>query len=191
MKNSSWYHSYHNMKSRCYCLTNKDYPRYGGRGIIVCDEWKQNPKQFYADMGDKPDGMTLDRINVNGNYEPSNCRWATAKEQARNRANNLLVELNGVFMCIAEASEITGIKKETIKSRFSKKQNNLFSIPLPRGKNRDKKAKVITPNGDNIFASNIKKFCLENNLDHSSMTKVLRGIKKSHKGFSGHYLEVA
>ncbi len=82
---SPTYRSWQAMIARCTSVNHKAYPNYGGRGITVCDRWHHSFEAFLADMGIRPDGMTLDRINNDGNYEPSNCRWATPKEQARNK----------------------------------------------------------------------------------------------------------
>ena len=82
---TSEYNIWCSMKERCYTPKSIDFPNYGGRGIIVCDRWKHCFENFINDMGMKKEGMSLDRINNNGNYEPSNCRWATASQQAYNR----------------------------------------------------------------------------------------------------------
>lgn len=79
------YTSWREMKTRCYNKNNKSYKNYGARGIKVCDGWLNSFENFYIDMGPKPKGYSLDRINNDGDYEPSNCRWATALQQANNR----------------------------------------------------------------------------------------------------------
>ena len=85
MKNSREYHSWQSMKQRCLNTSVRSYADYGGRGIIICDRWLNSFENFYADMGKRPEGHTLDRINNEGNYEPSNCRWATPSEQSLNQ----------------------------------------------------------------------------------------------------------
>lgn len=72
------------MKQRCYNINNKDYKHYGHRGIKVCDRWKNSYLLFFQDMGEKPYGLSLDRIDNNGNYEPSNCKWSNQSEQINN-----------------------------------------------------------------------------------------------------------
>lgn len=111
------------MKGRCYNKNNKSYKYYGGRGIIICDEWKNNFKIFYdwAINNGYQEGLTIDRINVNGNYEPSNCRWITQKQQANNTRANVYITYNNQTHTLMEWSEITGISYSALRHRLQRK----------------------------------------------------------------------
>lgn len=111
--------SWQAMLSRCYNSKHEAYGNYGGRGIVVCAEWRDNYQQFLKDMGRRPTlAHTLERIENNGNYEASNCCWATKKEQLRNRRNNTVLQYQGRTMTLAEASELSGIGRATIGWRL-------------------------------------------------------------------------
>ncbi len=114
------YNSWCSMKARCYNHKNKEYNRYGGRGITICAEWKNNFKTFYdwAMANGYSDDLSIDRIDVNGNYEPANCCWATDMEQAGNRRSNVYVEYQGELMCFAEAARRSGLNQGTLKDRY-------------------------------------------------------------------------
>ena len=118
MSKTSTYKSWEAMIQRCSNASLKSYKNYGGRGISVCDEWTKFEK-FYADMGIKPNGCSIDRIDVNGNYDQLNCRWSTMKQQNRNRRNNRLIEFNGETMCVNEWAESLGINKRTLLNRIT------------------------------------------------------------------------
>lgn len=107
------------MRQRCYHLTNKQYKYYGGRGIKVCDKWKKF-ENFFADMGERPEGLSLDRIDNNGNYCPENCRWATRKEQSRNTGRNIRITLNGKTKVLKDWAKDTGINYYTLRGRLRK-----------------------------------------------------------------------
>jgi hypothetical protein len=85
------YISWQAMKRRCYNEKNDNYRYYGGRGIKVCDNWINSFTNFFEDMGERPKGYTLDRIDPYGNYEPSNCRWATYKQQSNNQRKTISI----------------------------------------------------------------------------------------------------
>lgn len=101
--NSSEYNSWSNMKARCYKPSTIRFENYGGRGITVCDRWKNSFENFLEDMGLKPTPKhSIDRIDVNGNYEPNNCRWATTKQQACNTRRNRHITYNGETKLLVE-----------------------------------------------------------------------------------------
>lgn len=109
MKNSPEYSSWQSMKARCRNPSYKDYPRYGGRGISVCSEWADSFEAFFSDMGQRPAGMTLERIDTNGHYEPGNCEWATPTEQARNRRRSVYVNWKSRRVHLADVANELGI----------------------------------------------------------------------------------
>lgn len=110
------------MKQRCSNLNNKDYPNYGGRGIKVCDEWRNSFESFYswAMSNGYSEELSIDRIDVNGNYEPNNCRWANATMQQNNKRNNRILEYKGETHTIAEWSRILHISRDVINKRIAK-----------------------------------------------------------------------
>lgn len=111
------YVSWKSMMVRCYNTGNHKYPDYGGRGITVVDSWHCF-ENFRRDMGPRPQGKTLDRIDVNGHYGPDNCRWADVYQQAQNKRSNVYITHEGKKMCLAEWARATGIDQRKISSRL-------------------------------------------------------------------------
>ena len=122
--NTRLYSIWRSMKSRCNSKNNTNYSNYGGRGIKVCDEWLQDFMNFYnwAISSGYKDNLTIDRIDVNGNYEPSNCRWATIKEQNNNTRRNHYVDYKGEKVTISELSKLLNINKNTLWHRINAKK---------------------------------------------------------------------
>lgn len=114
---SQTYRSWKDMRSRCMNVCDSDYADYGGRGIRVCDQWADFAV-FVADVGERPKGKTLDRIDVNGNYEPGNCRWATAKQQANNKRSNHVIEFNGETKTLAQWCEKFAVEPSKVRYRI-------------------------------------------------------------------------
>lgn len=116
---TSEFSSWVSMRQRCLDKNSKAWPRYGGRGIKICDRWLDSFENFLADMGKKPSPLhSIERKDNNGNYGPDNCIWATAKEQANNRRSNHKVELDGKNLTLSQWSSETGIPMGTISVRL-------------------------------------------------------------------------
>lgn len=123
------------IKGRCLNEQNTDYRHYGGRGIVVCNRWKDSFPNFLADMGQPAKGMTIERINNNGNYEPSNCRWATRKEQGNNRRNNIFVTIGTETKTVTNWCLQVGLRPQRAIDRIRLGWNPVEAVltPLLRG----------------------------------------------------------
>jgi hypothetical protein len=107
------------MKKRCFRTSGRDYQYYAGKGITVCDRWRDSFDNFLADMGPRPSPKhSIDRIDNDGNYEPSNCRWATWSEQNNNRRSNRILAFDGQAKTITQWAEFSGIDIVTIHARL-------------------------------------------------------------------------
>lgn len=114
------YRAYRHMLNRCYNQNVVDYPRYGGRGIIVCERWRNSYKNFLSDMGRSPSSKhSLDRIKVNGHYTPKNCRWATAIEQANNKRTTYLVNYGGRIVPLGLLAKEVNMPIELMRGRLN------------------------------------------------------------------------
>lgn len=130
------------MIQRCTNPKLKSWPRYGGRGIKVCPRWRASFQAFLDDMGKAPVGMMLERKNNNGNYQPGNCKWATAKEQQNNRSSNHKVEFQGVIRNLSQWAKEAGMSHETLLDRLKRGWTMEEAISThPTSPNRFKKVK--------------------------------------------------
>ncbi len=112
------YSVWRQMIQRCHNPKTHRFEDYGGRGITVCDRWREDFRNFLFDMGEPPKGMSLERKDNNGPYSPENCRWASRKEQGDNKRNNVNLTFNGVTMTQADWSRATGLPVNTIRNRL-------------------------------------------------------------------------
>ena len=140
--NSKLYLIWSAIKRRCCNQNSKDFKNYGGRGIKVCKEWTNNFMNFYnwAIANGYKEGLEIDRIDVNGNYEPSNCRWATIKEQNNNRRNTRYVIYKNKKYTITELSDLTGVKRNLLYERIYKRGfsvEDAINLPVKKGNNQN------------------------------------------------------
>jgi hypothetical protein len=118
INSSREYRSWSAMKTRCYNAKQSSFENYGGRGITICDRWRESFPAFVADMGRCPSGYSLDRIDVDGHYEPGNCRWAPTLQQANNTRANHRVEWNSRTLTVSEWERELGFRAGTLKRRL-------------------------------------------------------------------------
>lgn len=125
--NTPTYKSWLKMRERCRLRTCVQWPYYGGRGITVCERWASF-ENFLSDMGERPQGTSLDRVNNDGNYEPGNVRWAAHKTQLVNRSDNVRVEIHGRSVTLSEAAEQAGLKYDTLRIRYWKGERGDYLV---------------------------------------------------------------
>ena len=164
------YRVYRSMLDRCNNANTPNFSEYGGRGIKVCDRWAKDFAAFSADMGPRPDGCSIDRVDNDKGYEPGNCRWATRKEQNRNTRRNKVLDHNGKSLCIAEWAEVTGIHEAIIRQRLTLGWTVERVLTEP--------AKKMTPTGMTLNGKTQKvaDWCRELNLPLATIrTRVAKG----------------
>ena len=130
------YTQWRQMISRCHNPEHHRYPLYGARGIKVCDRWRENFLAFSGDMGPRPDGHTLDRIDNDGDYAPGNCRWATQKQQMNNTRANRLIEFNGTTRTMKQWAETVGMPYTVLARRIYRGWPVEAAITTPNGNKR-------------------------------------------------------
>lgn len=132
-ENSPSYRTWRGMLTRCNNPADANRHNYGGRGIRVCDRWRTDFAAFLADMGERPsDDHSIDRIDVNGNYEPGNCRWATPTEQANNTRTNRLITIDGTTHTMAEWARLMGVRDCVPMNRIRRGWSEQDAVLQPR-----------------------------------------------------------
>lgn len=127
MAGTSIYTIWSSMKSRCHHIKSDSYGNYGGRGIIVCERWRNSFENFFQDMGHRPnDKYSLERINNDGNYEPENCKWATRQEQELNKRNSIRVDYNGKIISLPQLAKNIGMPLGKLYKQRKKQLNGII-----------------------------------------------------------------
>jgi len=132
-KNSSTtrtYYAWRSMRTRCLSPLSAQFQNYGGRGITVCERWVNDYDAFFDDMGEVPEGLTLDRIDVNSGYTPENCRWADWDTQRNNKRTNVVISDNGVTKTVTQWAREIGLNPGTLHKRVDQKVGGDILSPL-------------------------------------------------------------
>lgn len=136
MRNSVEYRVWQDMLNRCRNPKVRSYPNYGGRGITVCDRW-QDFSNFYQDLGPRPMGYSLERIDSNGNYEPSNVKWIPLVDQQRNKRNNHFITYDGITDTLSGWAKRIGVKRATLSRRINK-----YNWPIEKALNENRNHRI-------------------------------------------------
>jgi len=169
---TSEYMCWQNMLRRCYTKTNPEYKRYGARGIIVCDEWKNSFEAFLNDVGEKPSKeYSLDRIDVNGNYCKENCRWATILEQSNNTRRNVYITYQNETLTIPQWARKFNLDKNTLKTRLREgwSIDKLFE-PIKKKTSKEDIVHIIKLRNEGLTLNEIS---IKFNLSIAAISKIL------------------
>jgi hypothetical protein len=151
-KKTKEYKTWTGMATRCYNTGHHKYPIYGGRGISICDRWRHSYENFLADMGRAPSlKHSIDRPDVNGNYEPGNARWATPQEQHENKQNSVKATINGQTKIVSEWARLYGISEFRVYCRIKKGWTPEDAILKPSLKGKDKGKPVVLITCPQVF----------------------------------------
>lgn len=136
MSKTRTFKSWDTMKQRCFNPNAVDFDRYGGRGIKVCERWRTSFSAFLEDMGERPEGCSLDRIDNDGDYEPDNCHWATRSDQQRNTRVSIWLTINGESKSIVEWAKIALVNITSMRRRYHAgwKHEDIVFKPATKGK---------------------------------------------------------
>lgn len=130
---SPTYRSWQAALERCHNPKSERFSMYGARGVVVCERWRRSFQAFLSDMGERPQGKTLDRIDLNGPYSPDNCRWATMQQQARNRTSNHVVSFRGEALPLAGVPRCTGLSYQAFRKRIARGWELELAASAPPG----------------------------------------------------------
>lgn len=188
------YEIYRGFKTRCYNQNDYHYKWYGAKGIKVCDEWLNNYKSFqkWALENGYQDNLTIDRIDNNGNYEPSNCRWINHKEQCNNRRTNHLITIQNETKTITQWAETVGIDRKVIERRIKKGMTGIDLLKPPAYKKDLRKILQLTLDDKPIKIWNsLKEIELETGFDKGKISAVCKKKKYHHTcgGFKWEYID--
>lgn len=172
---SPTYTTYQNMLARCYRPSSPNFKNYGAAGISVCERWRESFANFLSDMGERPNGATIDRIDSSGNYSPENCRWATIEEQQSNISSNVFLTFNGETMHINAWARKLGIDASRIAWRLRHGWSTEQSLTIePHTGNRTNKTRqrLFEFNGETLCVSDwARRYGLSISLLHTRIKK--------------------
>lgn len=150
MTGTPTWRTWQRMKARCVHRGSVGYKNYGGRGITMCSRWRDSFEAFLEDMGPRPAEHSIDRIDSDGNYEPGNCRWATQREQSRNKRTSRFVTVEGLTLTYSEWSDRLGGNKNCVQARVARGWSEVDAVLIPlnhRRGNREPRVRTITVDG--------------------------------------------